>query len=155
MPRLHNMIAKALEGGVLPPSMAEAIIVVIPKPDKDPELCTSYRPISLLNVNVKILTKVLAGRVNDVILTLIHEDHTGFMPGKGKDINLRRLYMVLASTDYLTPSDALASLDVEKAFDSVEWVYLWEVLRRFGFGPNFISWVQALCSCPRARVQTG
>lgn len=100
--------------------MAEAIIVVIPKPDKDPELSRSYRPISMLNVDVKILTKVLAGRINDVILTLIHEDQTGFMPGKGMDINLRRPYTVLASTDFLNQYDAVAFLDAEKAFDSVE-----------------------------------
>lgn len=153
--RLHKVMAKALDGGVLLASVAEAIIVVIPKPGKNPELCTSYRPISLLNVDFKILTKVLASRVNDVILTLIHEDQTGFMPGKGTDINLRRLYTVLAASDHLTPSDLVASIDAEKAFDSVEWVYLWEVLCRFGFGFNFISWVRALYSFPRARIRTG
>lgn len=73
--------------------------------------------IFLLNVNVKILAKVLASRINDVILTLINEDQTGFMPSKGTDINLRRLYTVLASTDFLTILDVVASLDAEKALD--------------------------------------
>lgn len=73
LPKLHAMRTQALEGGILPDSMAKAIIVVIPKPDKDAELCTSYWPISLLNVDVKILTKVLDGRINYIILILIHE----------------------------------------------------------------------------------
>lgn len=66
------------------------------------------------------------------------------MPGKGTDINLWRLYTVLGSRNHLADSDAVTSLDAEKTFDSVEWVHLWEVQLRFGFGHKFISWVKAL-----------
>lgn len=71
------------------------------------------------------------------------------------DINLRRLYTVLASTDGVARSGIVASLDIEKAFDSVEWNCLWEVLQRFRFRPTFISWVQAVYKSPMARVRTG
>lgn len=96
--KIHEIIVKSLKDKKLPASMADAVIVVIPKPGKDPELCASYRPISLLNADVKILTKILAKQLNLVIQTLVHEDQTGFMPGKGTDINLRRLYTVLGTT---------------------------------------------------------
>lgn len=69
--------------------------MVIPKLGKDLDLCSSYRPISLLNVVAKILTKLLAIRRNRVILSLIHGDQTGFMPGKDTDINLRRMLTVI------------------------------------------------------------
>lgn len=47
-----------------------------------------------------------------------------------------------------------ASLDAKKAFDSVEWVYLWEISRRYGFGTKHISWLQMLYRVPRAKIRT-
>lgn len=55
---------------------------VVPKPSKDPELCASYRLKLLLNVDAKVVTKILANCLSSVILSLIL-DQTGFMPGKG------------------------------------------------------------------------
>lgn len=63
--------------------------------------------------------------------------------------------MVMGAKGYLTKLDAVASLYAEKAFNLVEWNYLWEVLHQFGFGPKFISWVQALYRSPQARVLRG
>lgn len=120
--------------------MFTAIIVVIPKPGKDPELCSSYRPISLLNMDAKILAKVLATCLNRVILSLVHRDQTGFMPGRGTDINMRRLHTVVTG---VSAGGGLRG-DAEKAFDSVEREYLWLVLQKFGLGHNFISWLRML-----------
>lgn len=91
-PQFHELLIPMLESQCLPPSMSEAVIVVIPKPRKDPELCESYWPISLLNVDAKIITKILANRLNSVILCLVHGDQTGFMPGKGTDNGCIQIY---------------------------------------------------------------
>lgn len=82
------MIVGTLKDTTLLTSMAEAIIVVIPKPGKYPKLCTSYCPISLLTADAKILAR----RLNEVILTLIHEHQTGFTPGKGMDMSSQTLH---------------------------------------------------------------
>lgn len=95
-PYYLSTLTKALDLHDLLASMSEAVIVIIPKTGKDPELCSFYRPISLLNVDAKILTKILANRLNAVILSLVHGDQTGFMPGKGTDINIRRLHTNIA-----------------------------------------------------------
>lgn len=91
LPMYCEVLMSALDRNELPRSISEAVVVVLPKPGKNPELCSSYRPISLLNVDLKILSKVLAGCLNSVITALIHPDQTGFMPGRGTDINIRRL----------------------------------------------------------------
>lgn len=71
-PKFHSMLLSSLREGALPASMSEAVIVVIPKPGKDPELCKSYCPISLIDVDAKLLAKILATRLNGVITALVH-----------------------------------------------------------------------------------
>lgn len=132
--------------------MCEAYIVLKPKPGKNLELHESYRPISLLQLDIKILAKILALRLNKVILTLIHPDQTGFMPAKNTAYNLCRLYMNLQAKHNQMGSRVVVSLDAAKAFDSVEWDYLWACLARSGFGPNFVRWIRLLYQNPSARV---
>ncbi|CAJ0960101.1 unnamed protein product [Ranitomeya imitator] len=153
IPKLKAALEEATNGGRLPASMREATIVVIPKEGKDPTQPDSYRPISLLTIDVKLLAKVLAMRLTSVISGLIHSDQSGFMPDRSTAINLRRLYMNLQLKADNCGQRVIASLDAHKAFDSVEWGYLWQVLRRMGFGPQFISWIQLMYSMPMARVR--
>lgn len=132
--------------------MREATIVLIPKSGKDLGLPESYRPISLLQVDIKILAKILALCLNQVILSLIHADQAGFMPGPNTSFNLRRLYINPQAVHADVGSRVIVALDTAKAFDSEEWQYLWGCLRGFGFGLNFIKWIQLLYQAPRGRV---
>lgn len=123
---------------------------MVPKPSKDPEKCASYRPISLIKEDAKLLAKILALRLATVIKDLIHQDQTGFMPRKGMDINIRRL---LTCIPLITRVTVIPSLDTEKAFDSMEWKYLCEVLKHFGFGPEFLAWLGLLYKSPKAWIR--
>lgn len=152
-PIFKKVFIEITEQKSLPPTMSQAIITVIHKKGKDPLKCDSYRPISLLSNDYKILAKILAARLNPVIQTLIHQDQTGFIAGRQLSSNLRRLFNILYSQSSHLP-EVLLSLDAHKAFDRIEYEYLFTALKNFGFGPGFCTWISILYSHPTACIRT-
>lgn len=73
----------------IPQYMNTALITVLLKPNKDPSLCSSYHPLSLINTDMKIISKALATRLESVMPTLIHQDQTGFIKGRNSSNNTR------------------------------------------------------------------
>ena len=145
----------AVEQGGFHRDLNTALITVIPKPGKDPLECASHRPISLINADLKIFSKVLTSRLEKVIGKIISPDQTGFMKGRLASDNLRRLLHVVSASHKIPPDCGLLFLDVEKAFDRLEWPYLWRVMREFKFGSKFINMIQTLYTNPSARVCVG
>ena len=81
-------------------------------------------PIALLNIDLKILTKILTLRIQPLLRIIIDSDQTGFLPQRTTDINLRRLYTNIHTHHTQEGSRTVASLDIEKAFDKIEWPFL-------------------------------
>jgi len=116
--------------------------------------CSSYRPISLLNTDYKLISNALANRLGHCLPKLINPDQCGFISKRSSANNLCRLFNIIHLTKSETEPSIAVALDAEKAFDRLEWPYLFKVLAKFGFGQLFISWVQTLYHKPQAKIST-
>lgn len=90
-PLLLSVYTESLERGFLPETLTQASIILLLKRDKDPKLCGSYRPLSLQNVDAKILAKVLASRIENILPKIISEEQTGFIRGRQLFFNVRNV----------------------------------------------------------------
>ena len=124
-------------------SIRRAIITLIFKKE-DPEELKNWRPISLLTADYKIIAKVLANRLKNVMRSLIHPDQTCSVPGRSSERNATLLRDI---SDYVASKNttcAFLAIDQEKAFDSVDWEFMHRVLDEMNFGPCLRGMVECL-----------
>ena len=126
--------------GELSISQKQAIITLLDK-KKDRTLLKNWRPISLLNVDYKILSKTISKRLVNILPDLIHCDQAGYVKGRYIGQNIRTIIDLLNYTKTENKPGILISVDFEKAFDSLSWDFMNSVLLKYNFGQNFIKWV--------------
>ena len=103
----------------------------------------NYRPITLLNVDYKILSKILAKRIQEALPEIIHHDQVGYMKNRNIGEAVRIIDDILFHS-LKQPNGFLVAVDFEKAFDSVVHAFLFKILQLFGFGNSFRFWVKVL-----------
>lgn len=108
------------QNGQLSVSQKRGIISLIPKDENNSISLSNWRPVTLLNVDYKILAKLIAKRIESVLPKLIHSDQTGFTKGRCIGQNVRLLEDILEYRDIKKIPGILLFLDFEKAFDTVE-----------------------------------
>ena len=137
---LYLQFINAVKETAFPKGKNTSITTLFYKEKGEIYLLANYRPIALMNVDVKIITKLLSMRLNDVLPSIIHESQTAVM---GRQIG-NSVHLVRDIIDYANKNDegaALLFIDQEKAFDRVSHAFLFEALRAYGFGDNFVHWI--------------
>ena len=127
--------------GEMSSSQKQAVITLIEK-KKDRSLLENWRPISLFNVDTKIMSKVIATRIKKVLPSIIHHNQTGFIEDRFIGETVRSIFDTMDFTAKENIPGLMIFIDFQKAFDSIEWVYLSSCLDMFNFGPDFIRWVK-------------
>ncbi len=141
------MVKETYEKGEMAYTMRKALLSLLYKKG-DETLLKNYRPISLTNYDYKIICFVLANRLQKVLKDIIHPDQTGYIKNRYIGCNARLIQDYFEHCENFQIPGILLFLDFEKAFDSIEWEYMFEVLKKFGFGEGFIKWVRVLYTKP-------
>ncbi|KAJ3583871.1 hypothetical protein NHX12_015368 [Muraenolepis orangiensis] len=135
---LLDVFNESLASGSMPVSCRRAVITLLPKKGNLQDI-KNWRPVSLLCVDYKILSKALATRLGKAVEQVIHRDQTYCVPGRSMVDNVHLIRDVLEVSSSLGINTGLISLDQEKAFDRVEHSFLWKVMEKFGFSAGFIA----------------
>lgn len=145
-PKVQEAVLGVLNGGPVPVGWNETIVVLIPKV-LNPSRMKDLRPISLCNVVFKIITKVIARRLKEVLPAIISPSQSAFVPGRLITDNVLIAY---ETTHFMHQRkggrDGLAAvkLDMSKAYDRVEWSFLENMMLKMGFSRD---WVHLIMGC--------
>lgn len=153
-PLLVKVYNECYQNGKLVQTQREAIITLIYK-GGDRQDIKNYRPISLTNVDYKILAFVLSNRLQDVIGNIVSADQSGYIKGRFIGNNIRLIEDLIEESKKMPNKfkGVLLFLDFKKAFDSLEWEFMFKTLDKFKFGDSFKKWVKILYTDPTCKVK--
>ncbi|XP_021729774.1 uncharacterized protein LOC110696729 [Chenopodium quinoa] len=122
----------------------QSLLVLIPKV-KAPELATYFRPISLFNTVYKCVSKCLVNRLKPILSSLISENQHAFILGRYMEDNIILSHELMHLINLRKGSNFTAvKIDMSKAYDRVDWLFLMKVLQAYGFSSH---WIRMLSQC--------
>ena len=139
-----------LNSGNMDPDVNYTHIILIPK-IKSPEKMFNYRPISLCNVIYKIISKVLANKLKQILPQIISPTQSAFVPSRLIIDNILVAYECLHTMHCHKKGKkgSLAlKLDISKAYDKVEWAFLKGIMEKMGFPEIWIDRVMSFVFTP-------
>ena len=145
-PDVTNGVLSCLKDGVLLKKINHTNICLIPK-TQNPLSTKDFRPINLCNVIYKIVAKVLANKLKKVLPHVIFETQSAFVPGRLISDNILIAFETLHYMHQMRQGQQgymALKLDMSKAYDRVEWVFLEKIMLTMGFHQK---WVALMMEC--------
>ena len=141
-----DAILMYLNTGTFPSPLGHSFITLIPKV-KNPEYISQYQPISLSNVLYRVYSKVLANRLKKMLPNIVSEHQSAFMTDRLISNNIMVAFETLHyMRNHSTGSTGFMALklDMSKAYDRVEWLYMAKLMKKMGFCE---AWVKLMMGC--------
>ena len=134
---LFRTAEESINNGTLPLSHRESIVTLIPKAGKPLNSLKDWRPISLLNVDFKIISSAITNRLKTVIQDIISPSQSAYIKGRFIGENSRLVYDIVDDLNSKNRSGLILAADFEAAFESVSWSFLSQALNYYNFGPYY------------------
>ncbi|KAE8814645.1 Serine/threonine-protein kinase SMG1 [Hordeum vulgare] len=129
----------------------QALLTLLPK-RADAQKLGDYRPICLIHIMAKLFAKVLSLRIAPKLDSLVSRNQNAFIAGRSLHDNFMLVRQSLWMLHHLGAPCIMLKLDLTRAFDSISWPFLFEMLRQYGFGDRFREWIAILLSSSSTRI---
>jgi len=136
-----SAMAAFYASGYIPKGYNASFLALVPKV-RDPVMLEQYRPISLVGAMYKIISKVLAERLKKVLPSIIDESQSAFLKDRGILDSVLLVNEAIEDLRRRGRSGLCLKVDFEKAYDSVSWAFLYDMLQKLGFHSKWIAWIR-------------
>ena len=141
----YNLCKDFQQGNIDLTSINDSLITLIPK-KSSPETPNDYRPISLLNSSIKLITKLLANRLQEVILKGVHRNQYGFLKTRNIQDCLGWAFEYLHQCKQSGKRIVVLKIDFQKAFDMMEHAAILKILKLKGYDDIWLQWISNIMS---------
>ena len=141
---LANSIISATKKGELAELQKKSVIRLIQKKGKDTSLIKNWRPISLINVDTKILSRLITARLEEVIVKICSKEQLAYIKGRNITEGIRMIDFSISEKERKNDEGFIVGFDFEKAFDFISHDYIYNTLKKFGFPDEFIGLIKTL-----------
>ena len=148
----YGVTLEIFDNGELCESMKKSILSLLFKKGNR-ELLENYRPLSLGNYDYKILAHVIASRIQKIIKNLVNPDQSAYIKGRFIGNNARFLLDLIEWAESQKNNGLIICIDFKKAFDSLNWDFMFSVLKYFNFGTKFINIIKTMYNDPKLTIK--